>query len=308
MNKRHFAILSLIITSGIWGIAVPVIKYTLQFTTPFTFIFFRLLIASLIVFPFFVQDMKKRTFEKRDVLKLILLSLFGQTFHLSFIFMGLDRTTALEGSVIASIIPVFTVIAGAFILKETIMSLEKIGLAIILAGTLITFSDSISAFEHGSSASLLGNALLIVGGLSWTAFAILSKELFEKYSPLPITAFTFFIGLLTFLPLMLWEQVMMGANDSLNLFLAAPGILYMGIFSSVVAYGLYELGLEYVEASEADIFAYIVPLFAFPASYLILRETPTTILLIGMGIIAMGVLIYNKGSSDQRKLWRRGKI
>ena len=206
MNHRHRAILALIIVAAIWGIANPIIKITLQYTPPFTFLFFRLLIASLVVLPFFIRDIGHRTIERRDLWKLVLLSFFGQTIYLSLIFLGLSRTSAIEGSIIASIIPVFTVIGGVFILNETVTRLEKVGIAVILLGTAVTFTDSIQLFTSGASTNLTGNILLVVSGLSWTAFAILSKELFERYNPLPLTAFTFFIGLATFTPLMIWEQ------------------------------------------------------------------------------------------------------
>ncbi|MFZ5366259.1 MAG: EamA family transporter, partial [Patescibacteria group bacterium] len=53
-KKRLTAYLLLTLTAAIWGIAGPVIKNTLQFIPPFTFLFWRFLLASLIFLPFFI--------------------------------------------------------------------------------------------------------------------------------------------------------------------------------------------------------------------------------------------------------------
>jgi len=48
-KSRRLAYLALIISAFIWGIAPPIIKYTLRFISPVQFLFYRFLIASLLV-------------------------------------------------------------------------------------------------------------------------------------------------------------------------------------------------------------------------------------------------------------------
>ena len=308
MTNRRKAILALITAMAIWAISAVVIKYTLQFIPPFTLLFLRLFLVCLVIFPFLNRELKQNPFSKKDALKLIILSLFGQTINLTLTFIGFDKTSALEGLLVSTIGPVMTITAGVLILKERLVHREKIGLAIIFMGSLLPISHSVSAFKNGTSLNLWGDLILLAGALTWVIFAILSKELFEKYKPLPVTLFTFYVGLITFLPLMLWEQIFNPAAAQMQLLPALPGILYLAFLSSIVGYIFYEFGLEHVEASEADVFAYLGPLFAVPAAFLILNEIPTSPMVIGGLIIALGVVVYNKGSSLQRHHIRRSKI
>ncbi len=308
MSKRNLALLALTCTAVIWGAAVPIIRLTLQYVPTFTFLFWRFVVASLFILPFFFRNTHNHIVKKEDVSRLILLGLLA-TIHFTFVFWGFAKTSSLEGALISSISPVFTVIAGVIFLHDKITTLEKIGLAIILFGTTFTFIPSLSNLQQGATNTLIGNLLIISAGLVGTAFVILSKELLDKYNPLTVTAMIMFVCLIIFFPLALWEQsTITTGHQIVNVGLAAPGILFMGLFSSVLAYGLYEYGLKSTEASEASIFSYLSPLFTIPIAFYLLAEIPNRYFILGGLIIALGVLIHNQGSSNQRKTLRHSKI
>ncbi len=71
----------------------------------------------------------------------------------------------------------------------------------------------------------------------------------------------------------------------------------MAILSSVVAYGVYQWGLKYLEAQETAVYTYLGSIFTIPAAYLMLGEVPTTSMIIGAGIIATGIVIAEKFKS-----------
>ena len=68
----------------------------------------------------------------------------------------------------------------------------------------------------------------------------------------------------------------------------------MGILSSAVAYILYTRAQAKLSVTEVSIFTYISPIFAIPASYLILGEVPNTYSYIGIAIILIGLFIAEK--------------
>jgi len=75
------------------------------------------------------------------------------------------------------------------------------------------------------------------------------------------------------------------------------GILYMAIFSSIIAYTLYEWSLKVASVADTAFFNYLSPVFTLPFAYLLLSEIPTKINLIGAGIIGIGVLIAEQKKS-----------
>lgn len=296
MNKRLKAYILLLIVSAIWGVASPVIKYTLDYLPPFTFLFWRFLITSIVFLPVFLIYIKKHPVKLADLPKLSFLGFLGTPLTLALIFLGYQRTTAMDGVLISATAPIFIALGGAIFLKEKITKLEKIGLGLAIFGSLVTVSQPL--FEGGFlKGALTGNLLVFGSVLSWTAFTLLSKEDFHRHHPFVITAFCFFVGLIVIFPLFLHEQLTINNQLLLNdhQFLlnvrSLPGVIYMSIFSSVIAYTLYEYGLSLIEASETTIFAYLQPIFAAPVSLIWLKEPITPLFLLGAAIIAIGVIL-----------------
>jgi drug/metabolite transporter (DMT)-like permease len=79
---------------------------------------------------------------------------------------------------------------------------------------------------------------------------------------------------------------------TLNLSSTSLGvILYMAVFSSIIAYILYIKAQKALEVTEVSLLAYISPIFSLPASFLILNEVPTLSAFMGLFIIFSGILI-----------------
>ena len=73
------------------------------------------------------------------------------------------------------------------------------------------------------------------------------------------------------------------------------GLLYMSLFSSIVAFILYQWALDKGRVSESAIFGYLGPVFSFPIAHLLLGEVPTTSLIISAVIVVIGVIIAETG-------------
>jgi len=71
----------------------------------------------------------------------------------------------------------------------------------------------------------------------------------------------------------------------------------MALLSSIVAYGVYQWGLKYLEAQETAVYSYLGLLFNIPAAFLILGEIPTQQMAVGAVVIAVGVVIAEKFKS-----------
>jgi drug/metabolite transporter (DMT)-like permease len=292
MSKRSRAYLTLTLVSLIWGVASPVIKYTLDYLPPFTFLFWRFLVTSLVFLPIFLIYIKKHPIKLADLPRLSFLGFLGTPLTLALIFVGYQRTTAMDGVLISATAPIFIALGGAIFLKEKITKMEKVGLGLAIFGSLVTIAQPL--FEGGFlKGAITGNILVFGSVLSWTAFTLLSKEDFHRHHPFVITAFCFFIGLLVITPFAYLEKGQQVFNFSFLIFNlnALLGVAYMSLFSSVIAYTLYEYGLSLIEASETTVFAYLQPIFAAPVSLIWLKEPITPLFILGAAIIAAGVLL-----------------
>jgi len=294
MNNRLKAYLALTLVSLLWGVASPVIKYTLNYLSPYSFLFWRFLLVSIIFLPFFFYFLKKQPIKAKDLPWLIVLEFLGTPLNLILLFVGYEKTTSMDGVLISATAPIFIAIGGALFLKEKVTKIERIGLAIAVLGSLITISQPI--FEGNLlKGSLAGNFLVFLSVIVWVAYVLGYKKRSFKYHPVISTAIGFFIGLVTIFPLVIIKENSTIFNFSFLIFNfnALLGVGYMVVFSSVIAYTLYEYGLSLIEASEATIFAYLQPIFAAPVAMLWLGERITLPFILGAIVIATGVFISN---------------
>lgn len=320
-NNKHTyqALLAMITATAIWGFAPPIIKYTLNFLPPFTFLFYRFLIVSLVILPFMYIKLRQEKVLLSDVPALILSGLLGQA-SLAILFFGLQYTSSLEVAVIGIISPILTVGAAHYFFGDKINKNIKIGLIITSIGTIILAIGPILYSNNliGTRIEqIIGNTLIVLYNLFWIGFVLWSKRLRgenshkvnevakflgikiprKKYSSDLITGFSFYVGLMALLPLYLLEAT--GKFGVKNLspsifdlqFKSWAGLLYMALLSSICAYGLFEWSLKYLKVTDTVIFSYISPLFTLPTAYLLLKELPTKDLLIGSAIIALGIFI-----------------
>lgn len=292
-NKRLTAYLMLLATSVLWGIASPIVKFTLTEFNPLVFLTYRFFLTSLVMLPAFVLlDDKIPKTNLRGWIMIILASLLGSSINLGFLFWGLDNTTALAASVIAATSPVFVVLSGAYFLKESVSKQEAAGLAVALIGSLIII---ISPSFVPDGETTFGNFLIVLGNISWVAYIVITKrELLNKVSPLFLTTASFLLGFFSLLPFAIFQY---GSLANLVYYIGDQhiashlGVIYMAIFSGAIAYWLYQEGQKRIEASEATIFSYLHPIFTAPLAIFWLGESLTTPFLIGAVVITTGVIV-----------------
>jgi len=309
--------LAIVATYIIWAAAGPVVKITMDYVPVFTFLLIRFLIVCIILLPFVYIELKKTHIHPKDMLKIIILGLFSQS-AIALIFFGIKYTTVLEASIIGVLGPILTVYAGHYFFNEKISKQIKIGLFIASLGTLYVALKPILEIQQNTadaSLRLLGNFLVILFTLSFVLYMIWSKltmgessrhvrqalkflhmkPMKKHYSPTLLTALSFYIGLITFIPFVVLEKFgYLGAQPfSFSSLTVVPvlGILYMAIFSSIAAYMFFEWGLTKVDVKDTAIFKYLEPIFTIPFAYLLLGEIPTPYMIVGGIVIASGVVI-----------------
>jgi len=231
----------------------------------------------------------------KDLAILTLIALLGSSINLGFLFYGYNYTTALDASLLSATAPIFVVAASMFFLKERVTKKEKIGLLIAFLGTLAIIFQPLAENKILFQENILGNILVVISNIAWIFYVVLSKYgLKHKFDPLTMTAYTFFLGFITLLPL---AAIQAGSLSSLiSLIINSPmqthlGVLYMALLSGSLAYFLYQRAQKTIEASEATLFLYLSPLFAAPLAVLWLGEEITVFYLLGAAIVAIGVII-----------------
>lgn len=286
-SKRPLAYLCLLTTNLIWGVATVVIKYTFNFIDPLSFLFVRFLISSLAMAPLFLLFVRRHPLRLKDIPPLFLLGTLSTTIVLGLFFLGVQATTAIDVALVSAVGPILVVFAGAKFLEEKITQRERLGLMIAVAGTTIALFEPLFQ-RDGHSQGVWGNLLVFSSWIAWAVYVVSYKKKALNHHPLIITFFNFFSGLMTITPIFLLQS--RGFDLQINP-AAWPGILYVSLLSSCVAFFTYNLGVSLIEASEATLFNYLRPIFTAPLAIFWLKEEVTLFFLIGGLVIVSGVVI-----------------
>lgn len=319
-SKEFYALLAMLGATAIWGFAPPIIKHTLDFIPVFSFLFYRFLIVCLVLFPFVYMELRRQNVSLKEFPALAVSGLTGQT-SLVILFLGLKYTSSLEVAVIGIIAPLLMVVAGHYFFNEKVNKKIQVGLiitsvgAVILAIGPILDSNSVSS---STSLRIWGNILVIIYNLFWVVHVLWSKRIRgensrtidqtarffgipvprKKYSSQLVTGVSFYVGLVSMIPLYILESSERLGESGFNIIdlniNGWMGLLYMAFLSSIVAYGLFEWSLKYLKVTDTVIFSYISPAFTLPAAFFILGELPTKGIILGSIVIALGIIVAER--------------
>ncbi len=288
ISQKQIGILALLATVLLWGPGPVVTKLALQEIPQFSLAFLgRLLALSCMIVIFLPRGFFR--IEKKDALQFFFAGLLGQGLNLGFFFYAIQHTSAITAQSIMTLVPIATALAAFFFLNERITSLQIGGAFLGLAGAFLIIWGETS--EGWSNGSLLADIFLFFSMLSWVGYILISKRLSIRYSPVTITAYSILVGSALFLPFALFENIMGNAWISSVGFHGWFGLIYQGIFASLLAFLAYQAGLKLTSAFVAGMVLYLNPvattLFAVP----ILNEKISMSFIVGTSLILAGSFI-----------------
>lgn len=285
--------MSLLITVSLWGINLPIMKYSIERMDKYSFNAIRLLISA-VVLGVIVWWLKAPVIDRRENAKpvrtqwmhiLLFAILTGFGYQILFL-IGIDSTSAGNTSLILSAIPMWAAILSFFFLKERMPLASWGGLFVAILGVLIV--TLCKTPESNSTNSLGGNLLVSAAAFSWAAASVLSMPMMRHISPVALT----FYSIAMAIPL---HFFIAGSELEYTALLNDPwlllAILYSGIFSTGVASALWNYGLKYVGPSHATAFQYLVPIIALLAAWIMLGEVPFALQIGGGLLIIMGLIV-----------------
>lgn len=285
ITPRVKAYLMLLVVAVIWGVASPVIKYTLEgFSAP-VFLTYRFGISTILAIIIFTITGLHLPKDKNTVFLIFLYGFLNSVVSLGFLFFGMENTTVLEAGLITLASPLLISTAGVYFLHEHVTKREKIGMGIAILGTALTIVGPI----HFS-----GNLMVFGYVISTLVTTLLVKKLLKKdVSPIVLTNTSFMIGFVCFLAYVLSSPTIRYTLFSIP---STPisyhfGVLYMAIISGSFAFWLSNKAQKSIEIGEQSLFSYLYPLFSLPLAVIWLGEKVTSMHIIGGIIIIIGVTI-----------------
>ncbi len=305
MNRRVKGILLMLANTFIWGIAPVVIKASFSQIPPIPFLLYRfiwvvgLMLPVGLIYGFHIKYYVRHR-------KLIWLAFLQNAVVLLLLFLGIQYTSASLASVITALVPLLAMYIASRRLHEHVNHDEKIGVILTFLGFLGMIYVT---FNLGEGNHLLGLTLITLGNVIFLYSVLDLKAYFNKVRRKPkgfdfsFNFLSFLLALATFAVVIVifypdWINV-----HNLTLGLFNWGVIFMAIFSSIVAMVGYNIALKYLEVSEVTYFTYLQPLIAVPAAYLWLDEkVPVIPTLIFSFMMLLGLYINLKGVMREKSV------
>lgn len=281
----------------IWGASTPVTKLILGEIPPLSLAFLRFLLASLIMAVLTIKLDYHTPIRRSDLGRLALIGLLAPGVNIGLGFIGLNYATALDSIIFASLTPIAIALAGAIFLKEIFTKLNLFGQVLAAAGALVVLNTPTGNAPN----RLLGDLLLALSGIAWVTAVILSKEIFRKYHSFTVTSFMFLVGTVVFAPLAAWEYIQNPTWFENIPVLTWAGVLFLAIFTSVIAYLAFEWALERSTASFAGLIEHFQLLVGAVLANLLLGEPLSTGFILGTGLLLIGVTLATRPAHHFRK-------
>ncbi|GAA1148773.1 DMT family transporter [Nesterenkonia lutea] len=269
---------------------------------PLTIAFFRVVIAFLCIAPLAGRAAwRDRTLFRAHWKPLLLLTLTGVAFFNTFIYAALQFTSSTNVSVLETLIPALTLALSTLLLRERLHQAQWWGLALSISGALWVITDG-ELFALTRLEVNVGDGIMMAAIGSWAVYSIAVTRwlhLFPRYSVLLVMTG---LAVLILAPLVILEWVTLGVPS----FTAAehlPGLLYLGIFPSLVALLLYNHAVQKLGASRASAFLNFLPVATMAGAVLWLDAQLTAAKVIGAVVVILGVLLATRsGRNPAEKL------
>lgn len=291
--------LLLILTTLFWSGNFVLGRAVRQLVPPIALSFWRWAIALLILLPFTWSGLREQwPILRRHWQSLTVLGILGVANFNTFVYIGLQSTTATNAVLLISTAPVMIVALSFVLLRMPVNRWQILGITLSLLGVVVIVSK-------GAPQTLLaqrlnsGDLWIVAAILSWALYSVCLKWRPDGLGPLTFLAATIVIGVLVIFPLYGWD-LSQGVTLEINAVTLAS-ILYVAVFPSILAYIFWNRAVADLGANRSGQFLHLMPAFGTILSFLLLGERLYTFHVLGIALIALGIFLATATSDYQGK-------
>lgn len=284
------ALLALWAAVMLWASSFIVLKIAFQRFDPMVVIFGRMFVAS-ICFLLVFKSLRKIDYRPGDWKLLAFMGICEPGFYFVFEALALTYTDASQAGMICALLPLMVAVAARLILKDPLTRRTITGFSLAIVGAVILSS----AAEATATATnpTLGNFLEFLAMICACGYMISLKKLTPRYNPWFLTMIQAFTGSLFYFPLLFLPSTELPtAFDTMGV----TSILYLGVFVTIGAYGMYNYGMSKIPAAQASAFINLIPVITLILGLVLLDERLNWMQYAASALVVVGVYV----SQDKR--------
>jgi drug/metabolite transporter (DMT)-like permease len=256
---------------------------------PVAMAFWRWLIALVILSPLAYTQVRRQWRVILDAWRVLcVLALLATVFQHIPVYIGLHDTTATNAALLNSATPIMIFMLSRALGGDRVPGRQALGVAISLAGVVVIVARG----DLRQLASLhlnAGDLWVLLATLAWSTYTVCLRWRPAELDPLAMLWTIAAIGVVAILPLYAWE---LASGRTLKFtFTAVSGIVYMGIFATVIAYVCWNRAVQQVGPNRAGPFMYLMLVYTPLLAITFLGERLYLYHFVGCALILGGIYL-----------------
>ena len=259
MLSAHMALLG---CNFVWACDYPFYNLLLgRYIEPMAMVLASLVVAALLSWIPRIWETRE-SIDRRDWGIIVVAALLmGITRKLMMMF-GLSRTSPIDGSIIATTVPLLVLIVSVIARVESLSLRKVVGLLLGMAGAVAVVVASNSS--HHVASELWGNLMMVCSGVVTALYMVFFKRLVAKYRITTLLRAIYTISAVVMLPIGIESVVKSNLSGmNIHLWLAASFVLIVPTYLPNL---LLNYSLRYLPPTVSSIYTYIQPVLAVALS------------------------------------------
>ncbi len=292
--------LFIILSALLFGTMEVTLKIVGNELDAFQTTFLRFMIGGIVLFPMAINEMRraKTKLSMKDWLYLLLLGTICVPASMTLFQLGIVYSNASTAAVIFCINPIFTVMFAHFMTKDDRFTKGK-AIACIFGVAGIIMMIRPWNIQEGNTA--LGAILLIIASALFAFYSVLGGKSVARIGTFAQTSFSFILGSLVLFVIFIitGKPILLGVGDNIIL------ILYLSLIVTGCGYLFYFFAIKNSNATTGSIVFFLKTVIAPVIAVIVLHETITWNMYIGIGLILIASLLiirekkkYDKKTTD----------
>ena len=291
-NSDLSSVAALLVVQLLFGSLPVIAKVVLVEVPAIALVGIRVLIVAFVLLAF--QIYRKRVWlqTRADYLRLAILGFFGVVLNQLLFIGGLSLTKASNVSLLVITIPIFTLLVSALVGIERLTAFKIAAVGLAAAGAIILIDPANASF---SSATTLGDLMIILNSLAFSIYVATSKEVVTRNGAFRSMMWVFIFSSVICVPLAIYSLSRTGITGiSWNSWAL---VLYISIFATAVPYLLNAYAISHVSPAAVAIFIYLQPLIGFFLAAVFLDEMLDVRFVIATVLVFIGVFLVTRRRS-----------
>lgn len=268
------------------GAAVVATRFVVTETDALSLVFVRYAIAVVCFLPVLWMLWPKEGLAaveagKIAVLGVLFFVLFPWAFNAS-----LQVNPAARGAVGLATVPIQTLLVAAAFGRERMTAAKLAGVLLAFSGIALAFG---AAAFSGDGGTPVGDALMLAGVLCAAVYSVFARATLMRHGPLLVTALGMACAVIVLVPVMVVRHgAAVGPSLSASGWLA---VLFLGTVAGALQFSLFMWALSRLPPTTTVLYLTLNPLAAMALGIVLLGETLTVELVLGMALVLSGIVV-----------------